>query len=249
MRQKPWYILALAAVHIFAPIGNLFMNAYWANIFPERYLQLYFQPHNLIPNLPGLLLPIAAGLCILVCRKWSFIVYFGLMTNLCIVDFYAYQERMLEMSPRSLIAILALNVVTMFAILHPRIRSIYLQPNLRWWETKPRFSCELPVQMETSLGMVKGLALNFSESGMLLDSTQSLPNQELVNLVIGEGEKAIKVEGQVVRHHPAGLNEFGIKFHHSRQTKKLAKQMATELRAKDPTTQKKRPSFLDSLTQ
>ncbi len=249
MRQRPWFIIALAVFHIAAPIGNLFLNAFWANIYPQRYLELYLQPHNLVSNLPGVLLPIAAGLCILICRKWSFMVYFPLMSLLCLIDFNSYQERMLEMNMRTLFSILSLNVVTMFCVMHPRIRRIYLEPQLRWWETKPRYVCDLPVQLESSLGTVQGLAKNFSETGLLLDLPKSIPNQEFVKLVIGAGDEKIVVDGQVVRHHPAHLNEFGVRFTHSKQSKKRAKQLAAELRSKGLSFQEAKPSFIDSLTQ
>lgn len=242
--------MLLAALHIFAPLGNLLLNAYWANIFPQRYLALYLQPHNFFANLPGLVLPIMAGVCILICRKWSFVLYFGLMINLCIVDFRSYQERMLEMNARTLISILALNVVTMIFIMHPRVRRIYLEPGLRWWETKPRFAADFPVVLETNLGVVQGMAKNFSESGLLIDSAESLPNHQIVQLAINAGDKTIKVEGQIVRHHPANHNEFGIKFNHNRESKKMAKLLAAELRKKDLSFQEaKKPSFIDSLTQ
>lgn len=248
MRQRPWFIILLGVLHIAAPIGNMMVNAYWANIHPIRYLTLYVQTHNLMTNLPGLFLPIGAGLCILICRKWSFITYFCVMSILCAFDFRAYQERMLEMNGRMLLTILFLNVATMLTVLHPKVSRIYLNPKLRWWESKPRYNCDMPVELESSFGTVKGLAKNFSETGILFDSAKSLPNEEIVHLTIGAGEAALKVEGQVVRHHPAGHNEFGIKFKHNKQSLKHARDIIHQLQILDPKPRENKTSFIDSFT-
>jgi hypothetical protein len=90
MKRKPWPLIIIALLHILAPFGNLVMNAmragrtlpdqwfYWSQILPKHLVFVY------------MVIPILAGIFILICRRWSYWAYLGCLAVVFISNVYSY---------------------------------------------------------------------------------------------------------------------------------------------------------------
>src|SRR5690606_38046902 len=147
MRVKPWPIIIIALVHIFAPILNVLMSANLNQVDVADYLEFLFLNKELIENIFWLVLPVVTGLSILRFRKWS---YFLLLAFTSATSILFIQEWL--SSPRFPVEVFALlesvNIVIFVYFLLPSVRNVYLKPSLRWWEQKPRYLIDTGTQIE-----------------------------------------------------------------------------------------------------
>ncbi len=64
MKQRPWPIILLAIFHLFAPVGNFFINAHYVPVDSWTYFVAHFDPVNIGSSLIFFLVPPLAGLAI-----------------------------------------------------------------------------------------------------------------------------------------------------------------------------------------
>lgn len=232
MKRKPWIIIVLAWLHILAPIGNLVTNAYWAHIPFFRYVELYFDPNHFHKHIYSFSIPILSGICIFVCRRWSLVLYFFLMIALLVLNIRGYNERMMGLTPVALAAVTFFNIAITAYFLIPRVRTVYFDARVRWWETKPRYHCDRPVKLATSAGVVSATVKNFSETGILVLTEKPITMGETVQVKFDMDGGSVIFPAQTVRQDHLTANCFGLQFRHNWGSRQEAKKLARTFREK-----------------
>lgn len=225
MRRKPWPIIVLAILHIFAPIGNLYFNAYRIGV-SASYLWnywIYILPkYHLLINV---FFPAIGGVLIYICRKWSYWTYIMTIS----VIFAVSMADLLFMQSHLTFANVAMRCVSFLAnilivsyVVVPSIRKIYLDPRLRWWEAAPRYMFVNDVAINNSTGMT----INISEGGLFLTSKQKLEESDELKLSWTHYDQNYSVAGKVVYKSPRTSSEgYGVKFDHTPESKKALKKL------------------------
>jgi hypothetical protein len=237
--------VVLALAHIVAPLGNLLVNAIWARIPFVHYIYLFFQPINFSRQWPHLVIPILAGLAIYLCRKWSFWFYLLCMLSLFVASFIGYEQRRGAVSLIGLFLIYLINVGVVAYFLIPTVRRVYMDPRLRWWQTKPRYRADIPARFRDvgdAEDFLLGQINNFSEGGMFMSSPTIPGDQKLIEIQFSYNETAYTCRGQVIHHrHREG---FGVRFlKDDTSTSQAAREITRSLKERGNLMQT--PSFLE----
>ncbi len=231
MRRKPWPIIMLAILHIFAPIGNLFFNAFRIGVSPT-YLWNYWiyvlPKYHLLINV---FFPAIAGLLIYICRKWSYWTY---IFTICIIfsvsmgDLFFMHDHVSYFSVALRCVTFAANILIVSYVVVPSIRNIYLDPRLRWWEAAPRYMFVTDVSFNDSAGM----SINISQGGLFLTSRKKLEESDMLQLSWSIYGYTYNAVGKVVYKSPRSASEgYGVQFQHTPESKKDLKKLIKILHA------------------
>lgn len=231
MKRRPWILVVLAIVHILAPIGNLLINAYWARIPFWRYIQIFFQPANFERQWVHIIVPMVAGIAIYLCRFWSFWVYLFCMCLLFTFSYFGYVERSGSVSLVGLITVYVANIVVVGYFLVPAVRVVYMDPRLRWWETKPRYRADIKARFRNIDGadLTWGTVSNFSEGGLFLKSESVPADRSIIQVLFDYAEDSFEFSGEVILHKQRVSQGFGVKFVDHPLIKQRAKKVTEEL--------------------
>jgi hypothetical protein len=230
MLQRPWFIVVLAALHILAPIGNLFFNAVWLGKDPMKYFFTALQGPNLVMIWPSLVLPIIAGVAIYRCKKSSFYIFFLCMLGLFIYSLQNYQDRMDTAALVQIILAFTLNIGIVTYFMVPAVREIYFNERLRWWEREDRYLLDLPCQITAVDKTSSGIISNISSSGLFLVSKfQPVADSTLRVEFKFHGEPQI-LTGLVVFHGKSS-GGFGLRFERTPEDKKIIKTIIARLKS------------------
>ncbi|HPI40569.1 MAG TPA: PilZ domain-containing protein [Pseudobdellovibrionaceae bacterium] len=242
MRQKPWSIIILAIAHFIAPIGNIFLSSYVNSIGIWENLVDRIQPHNYADTVSFILIPIVSGYLILICRKWSFFLYIGLMvyTLVTATIFWYQQSGLLTAWPIVMVYLINIGVVSYFFI--PAVRAIYFDPRLRWWESKPRYNFEKEVQVSFEDQKTKGMLKNISEGGAFITMTNPPKDNSLVVISFENLGVQFEIPAESIIHDRLKELGIGLKFQHTDVTLKQVKTLIETLHKEGKLIEARRPS-------
>jgi hypothetical protein len=234
MKRRPWALVVLAVLHFSAPVGNFLLSAWVSGISPALYMQKVMTPAYLSKNWVMWVTPPIAGLAIYACKRWSLYVYFIAITILFAFSYFGYQSRAASMSWLLLLLIYIINVGLVVYFLVPAVRNIYFDRRMRWWEIRPRYSCNYQVQwqFEDDTVLHPGEVGNISENGLFLKSEIFPREQDMIEIQLPVGDDQFhKFRGQVIFHKKADRIGFGVEFEHTKDTKSMAKKITDQLDA------------------
>lgn len=208
MKRRPWPIILLALAHIFAPIGNILINATISPINFSNYIKLLFYPTNRVTLIVFVLIPILAGIMIYLCKKWSYILYVLLM----LIPFsYSLQSSLKSNSKLVLLALVFSFIINLLVIAYlflPRVRKVYFDPKLRWWETKPRYKTNFQSLLSFNGSNHNVDIKNISEGGAFLETNLEIPTDTILKLTLNN----LEFLGTVVYKKPGATTGYGFKF-------------------------------------
>jgi hypothetical protein len=233
MKRRPWILVVLAVVHILAPIGNLLINAYWAHMSFWHYIHLFFQPANFERQWVHIIVPMVAGVAIYLCRFWSFWVYLFCMCLLFTFSYFGYLERAGSVSLVGLIVVYVANIVVVGYFLVPAVRVVYMDPRLRWWQTKPRYRADIKARFRDIAGadLIWGTVSNFSEGGLFIKADTMPVDRSMIQVLFDYGGDSYEFSGEVILHKQRATQGFGVKFLDHPMMRQRAKRVADELDA------------------
>lgn len=232
MKRRPWILIVLAILHAVAPFFNLISDALWAGFPVFYYIELFFQPHNFQKHWFHFFAPMMAGLMIYICRKWSLLTYVTIMVSLAFVSYNSYATRWDLFNPTPLIVAYTLNIGFVIYFLLPAVRSVYLDPRLRWWETSPRYQTDIHCVFSAGDFLGSGNIGNFSQSGLFLKSEKIPADHAMIKIEFTYDGLPCQFQGQVIHHAKLISKGFGVQFTHSPPSKKTAKALADRLQLK-----------------
>lgn len=228
MRRRPWSLVILAFFHILAPIGNIIFNAIITNHKVLDYLALATTNAYLSKNWPVIVFPLIAGVSIYACKRWSFYVYLVSITILFAFSYGGFLSKSESISLFHLILVYLINVAVVVYFLIPAVRSIYFDRRMRWWEIKPRYTCDFPAewQFDDNDVVMPGEIGNISINGLFIKSEILPKDDHMVTIRIPQKDGiGGSFYGQVILHNTAKKIGFGVKFHHDKESKQLAEQI------------------------
>jgi hypothetical protein len=209
MRSRPWPIVIIACVCILAPLFNI---AYSAGLV-QKNIVVYFS--DLLTQRPlweiGLwfFLPILAGICLLAFNNWSYLLFLAFM--FLVLYFTHDQWRMYpEKFTKAMMALSQLiNLSVIGYFLHPSVRMIYFKRNLRWWQQKPRYLCDLQGSLKNGTIQSACQVKNVSEGGVLITTEFPIPENGIVTIKFNLLDDQIQATGRAVLR---GRDGYGIMF-------------------------------------
>lgn len=233
MTKRPWVIILLAILHPLAIIGNVFINSFATHMTLPRYLSLVIQPQNLAANWFFYAAPILAGVAIFLCKKWSYYLYVLLMLGLFYMSWESTSRSNLPINPAWLVLVFTCNIAVVGFFLIPAVSKVYFDPRMRWWESKPRYFVNWPGSIQQGDTKIDLIALNFSRCGLYFEAQapQLLHNTRVELTLHPTPQDHFTFEALVARHSQSARPGFGIRFIHTRATRKVARTLEKQLLA------------------
>ncbi len=235
MRRRPWALVILSGLHFVAPLGNIIFNAIILNRNVMNYFVYAMSPQYFTRNWFLFVCPIAAGLAIYACKKWSFYVYALSITALF---YFSYTNSMTKFDSIGLLPIIfvyLVNIVVVTYFLIPAVRNVYFDRRMRWWELQSRYKTDFKCNWRelSSTEMIQGKVGNFSENGLFLKSDIHPKDNEKVHIEIPFNQGVhLTFCGEAIMHQRADAIGFGVKFEHTRESRKQAQDLVAHLESK-----------------
>jgi hypothetical protein len=207
--RRPLSIRLLSIAFLFAPLAVLFFNA-MISMVP------LYGPGNvwlrlaLADRLILLMYPLTA-IAIYLVRPWGWWFMLFSATVLVAYNVLAY----LQSSFASLVTMVGMNLALFLVaalFFRKHIIAPYFNPNLRWWEQKPRFDDSTYAKIVNDGSML--LIDNISRGGCFLIAREELSSQRNLFVEIVHGRFHIRLMADVVRHerHENGVIGYGLMF-------------------------------------
>ncbi len=246
MKRRPWILILFALAHFFAPFVNLIFDAYLAQTPFLRYVHLFFMPHNFSKHWFHFFAPMAAGIAIYICQRWTYYIYVSLMASLAFVSYASYLYRVDLHNPWPLVMVYGFNFIMVSYFLLPAVRNVYFDPRLRWWETSPRYNANIDCNISSLGQKATGLITNFSESGLFLKSDLLPSDHSFIQIEFTFDDLQFQFQGQVIRHGQQNVHGFGVRFFLNPAMKKSAASLAQRLHLKGQLQAHRLPTEEDS---
>lgn len=208
MKRKPWPLIVLALLHFLAPVGNILINSFLANVGVGEYLDALFQPQELIRTLIFLFVPLIGGVLIYICKKWSYYLYLFIMILPFIYSYISWQAQPSVELGVYLILFYVINLLVVGYFIIPQVRQVYFDPRLRWWETKPRYQAEFTVHFSWVDTKGKGDIKNLSEGGLFIETDMKINTSGRIDMNFEYQGTNYSFKGEVVYSKPSN-NRYG----------------------------------------
>lgn len=226
MKRRPWPLIILALLHVFAPVGNLFMNSFRHNIPMAQLWNLWwaYLPKMVVSTY--VFVPIVAGVLIYICKRWSFYAYLACLALIFAVSLYGFSTDVNLLNFIYLVAVLVVDFFLVAYFMVPAVRQVYMDPRLRWWESAHRYRADLEAEVA---GQGIGQIVNISEGGLFYKTAVQLQDDAAVEIKFTYNNSNYLVSGIVVHHRMMGDHGYGIQFQHTHESLKLIKKLIREL--------------------
>tara|TARA_B110001454_G_scaffold219136_1_gene250267 strand:- start:1887 stop:2702 length:816 start_codon:yes stop_codon:yes gene_type:complete len=198
MKRKPWPLIVLALLHLFAPLGNIVANSIFANVTIGTYINALFHPDELIRTIIFLCIPVLGGILIYICKKWSYYLYLILMIFPFTYSYMSWQSQPTIELGIYLIAFYLINLLAVGYFILPQVRQVYFDPRLRWWETKPRFKADFETTFTWVDQKGSGEIKNLSEGGLFIETDLKMNTKGRIDIDFKYKDQNYALKGEVV---------------------------------------------------
>ncbi|MGZ3769688.1 MAG: PilZ domain-containing protein [Bdellovibrio sp.] len=227
MKTKPWSLIIISLLHVLAPLGNLFINAMRSNrtLLQQWQYWIYFLPKPFVAVY--LVVPVMAGIFIYLCRRWSYWAYLACVAAIFLVNIYGYYTSMHWETFIAMLMFLTVDLLLVAYFIVPSVQTVYMNPNIRWWEAAPRYNFN---QDGTANGE-KVFVKNLSQGGLFVTSAPRLKTGDHVECSWSfEGEDC-KITGTVIYQITQAAGA-GVRFEHTPETQKQIKTIVDKLHSR-----------------
>jgi hypothetical protein len=232
MKRRPWILVLLAILHFLAPLGNIILNAVITHEDILAYIVRATSPEYLMANWFIIIIPIIAGYSIYACQRWSFYAYILSMALLFYFSYSGYMSKVehLSLFPVILVYLVNISIVTYFLV--PAVRNIYFDRRMRWWEIQSRYEASFNCLWFNikSKRWIEGKVTNISENGLFMNSNE-IPGDKLqieIMLTV-KNDEIFDFHGETIIHDQKGFLGFGVKFDHTKDSRKQIKEIIDQL--------------------
>jgi hypothetical protein len=220
MPSRPWPLILIALFQFLAPVLTVFVNAAIHHVSPSVILIWFWTQKNWLEIFEAFFLMPLGGIFVLMMRKWSYPLFLLCVAWLLVSNFIQWNTpgTMVSFPFMAGTSLAGFLLVTYFLL--PAVRATYFDPSARWWESRPRFQLEIPLEILAGDRDVKAKVLNLSEGGTFFQCDDKLelgPTLKLKFLILGQ---KFEVAGKAlhVREVPAYGSCYGVQFSHTRRT-------------------------------
>lgn len=242
MKTKPWPIVILALLHILAPVGNFFFNAFRLNHTVAQQWQYWFDLYPKPLLFAGIFAPILAGVFIFLCRKWAYYLYLVCVVVILSLNIYAFSTSLTMTTFLTLLLVTVIDLLVVAYFVVPSVAKIYMDPRMRWWEAAPRYH----FAQQGTVNGAPAIFRNLSIGGMLA-TEMSLPGDSKIIELQWEGSPLISAE-IVYKGMIQGKESIGLKFNHTPETEKYIKNLLRKLHAEGNIVKERLPGPEDSFS-
>jgi hypothetical protein len=180
MHRKPWPLLVLAIIQFLSPLSDVLIGAHLLQLNPIQYLALLYKTNTWTDLIELLFLAPLAGVSVLTVKKWSYPVFMVCVGLMAYSNFEAWRAYPEIISFSVLLSSFSLNILLVSYFLLKEVRSLYFNPRLRWWESKPRYTVKETVFLKVKNREIESILINISEGGALLATSANLdPKTEI----------------------------------------------------------------------
>lgn len=231
MKSRPWPIVILALLNILAPVYNIAFSSYLSGGPVPLYLKALFAQAKWYEVGLFLLAQPLAGVSIYLTQLWSYPVFIVLTLATVIANYLSYRTATDLFPLRVLIASFIVNVGLVSYFLIPQVRIVFFNRRVRWWESKPRFTLEIPCRVVVGPNDKRSCALhNISEGGVYLTPQGRLGARKTVQLQFNFMGRDYDFECKVAHRRRSGkVQGYGLQFVHNADSLEIAQNLARGL--------------------
>jgi hypothetical protein len=223
MKTKPWPLMILALANFFCPIGNVVLSARLEGISILQYLH----STSLMDFIPILLAPWIGAFAIFSVKKWSYPVFLTVMAYQTGDLFYQAHLFPEILNVRLVFFISLLNFSLVSYFLSPKVRHVYYDQRLKWWESSPRYEISAECLIGGDEGKdCKAQVKNISIGGAFLTCSKELQVDHQVELAFEVDQDIVFMVGKVLYFRNGG---FGIQFTHDKASEVKMKALIKHL--------------------
>lgn len=212
MRSRPWPIVILALLFCFAPLLNAFFSAWLEGLSVLGYLNVFLYEASWLEMFDFFVLFPAAGVAIYLCKRWSYFIVLAVATlNVC--SNYDTWRTYPKYFPGWLfvtVVILAAIVVGYFLL--PAVKIVYMDPRLRWWESKPRYLVSGESVLRFGDREERARVTDISEGGVFVATQAELQRDTVVSLECSIAGESIDVNAKIVYRRGGEMPGYGVQF-------------------------------------
>lgn len=168
MNHKPWPLLILAFIHFIEPVTKITFYSIYFHINPLNAVVNVYQGSSAIQVFEFFFLFPIAGYAIYAVKKWSYPVFIIVEIWVFMINM-PYLNELYQTNQMPLLGFFilfgAINLSIVTYLLLPAVRIAYLDPRIRWWEAKPRYSVNIDCKVNNKTA---GTIKNISASGVFI---------------------------------------------------------------------------------
>ncbi len=253
MKTRPWPLVILAAFQMLSPVTSIATNCWLLKVGPYAYLNAIFAKPALQIVDFFLVMPIA-GIAIYCMKRWSYPVFLAALLWSAAANFFQFSAHPGLIPISWLISVYAVNLALVAYFLIPEVRTTYLDPGVRWWESKPRYYINIPARyrFDENTGWIESTISNISESGVFLEITRpALPVPHVAETIQLQFQLVgfeINIPGKIIYITPnRALWRCGVKLLHAHGSRKRLSRMLRALELLDVPRRPERGNWLASL--
>lgn len=216
MEKKPWPLIILGILHLIEPVGKVLLYSWLWKVPPSTILSYASLDHPYRTLMFFCSFPIA-GIAILSVRNWS-IPLFILIQVLTTIEHYRSWTQIPERIPFYIFAgFTFLNFMAVVYFLIPEVRLTYVNPRLRWWQTKSRYKVQWVCIIRQGDVRSKAVIRNISEDGLFLSTPPQITLDQITPVRVEFCFHKLQFlrDGMIVNESVIeGLPSFGVRFGH-----------------------------------
>jgi hypothetical protein len=211
-RRKPLWIYVVSAIFIFSPFINFAFSLKGRGepgwLSPQVWME--WLPHTPPRSFAVSVLLFLTGILLLYVNKWSWRL--AIVSLIVLSGYNLLLIRGIVVNNFSILTIVSMMMGGfIFLLYQSEFRDVFINPRLRWWESKPRFAVDKEVGLRGHKGTFH--LVDLSKSGFQI-STRSksadLQRDHRIEIEIAEG---VTIPGVVVRIEKEGATTlFGIRI-------------------------------------
>ncbi|HAR41213.1 MAG TPA: hypothetical protein DCS07_01045 [Bdellovibrionales bacterium] len=212
VKARPWSIIILALLHVGAPIFNSILSSSLQGLPVLAYLKLLVADSSWWGLFDYFLVLPLAGLAIYSCKRSSYPLVFLAVATTVFGNIQTWRSYPAYFPLWMLALVTLLDLLLVGYFLLPAVKILYLDPSIRWWESKPRYLIRAECQFSVGERTQKAWITDFSEGGLFLNESGEL---EAGSTLIFSGmllERPLKVSGKVVYRRGGERPGFGVQF-------------------------------------
>ena len=216
MRNRPLSLILLALIQMATPIGTLLLTAYMGGVSLPRAIEIFARSAGAVEWSIVVVLPFGLSFALWYATRWTFFLSLAACALVAwlnlrewtqateIADFVSFKDRLL------LGVTMTLNLGLVGYLLHPKIREVFLNPRVRWWQSLPRYFVDIKARVaplgpqagrsvdasikDISIGGV-GIELPYTDAEVIDNSPWK--QGDLVLVVFSWAERTIAMRGEV----------------------------------------------------
>jgi hypothetical protein len=234
-------------MHWLTPIGNIIFNSMLYQIPIAHYCRALFYTGNRIDFGMIVFVPLIAGTCIYLTKRWSFILYILVMCFPIIYTSLKWYQNPSGKVGLSVLSLYLVNILVVSYFMLPTVRKIYFDPRLRWWETKPRYLTDFVANLLVSepAGLT-GHVKNISVGGLYVETEAELELHKQLQIFFKYGDQEINIKAEPVFRRSIPPAGYGFQVSREETKKSQLRKVVRSLKHNSAVVQGRAPTPEDS---